>query len=215
MGITTGTSAGTPELVRGLDKGPLRMRDLPKPGTTRWNGQRKVVLIGALRGGLITKDEAQRRYDLTEAELDAWEARFEADGIGGLYFPRIPKKMRGEPGHTERRTRGWTVQLSVEPIRTCGDLMVEPAKRLISYRGAQESILEMQMMILVELMKRPEDVVSKHVLHNALWAERGAAPFHRILDVGMCHLRKRLFAISKRSWIKTEWGRGYRWMAEV
>jgi hypothetical protein len=206
-------SVERPEVVPGLDAGPLRLTDLPEPGTRRWTGLRKVQVLGAVRGGLITRDEAWNRYGLTETELNNWDAQYQTSGVRGLYLPRT-KKVRGEPGHTEQRTRGWTIRLSLEPARKDGNLIVEPSERLISYGNASAKLLEMQMMILIELMKRPEDIVSKQVLLNAIWADHGIMPSHRVLDVGICHLRKRLYAVSERTWIETEWGRGYRWKSE-
>ncbi|MGP9805668.1 CtrA inhibitor SciP [Paracoccus sp. NSM] len=50
----------------------LTMADLP-PSDTRWVASRKEVVVLAIRHGLITRDEALRRYGLSDEELDAWE----------------------------------------------------------------------------------------------------------------------------------------------
>lgn len=50
----------------------LTMADLP-PSDTRWVASRKEIVVLAIRHGLITRDEALRRYGLSDEELDAWE----------------------------------------------------------------------------------------------------------------------------------------------
>src|SRR5436190_1249561 len=51
-----------PKYVIGPDGSPLTIADLPKPGTKRWVIRRKAVVIAAVRGGLLTLEEACSRY---------------------------------------------------------------------------------------------------------------------------------------------------------
>jgi hypothetical protein len=66
---------------------------LPPEETKRWSSRRKAAVVVATRTGLITRDEACRRYLLSEEELAAWERAFDRSGIPGLrvqnrYFAR-------------------------------------------------------------------------------------------------------------------------------
>ena len=62
--------------VRGPDGRPLTLSDLPKPGITRWVTRRKAEVVAAVSGGLLTEEEALRRYDLSEEEFSGWRALY-------------------------------------------------------------------------------------------------------------------------------------------
>lgn len=49
----------------------LTVADLP-PQNTRWVASRKETVVLAVSYGLITRDEALRRYGLSDEEFDAW-----------------------------------------------------------------------------------------------------------------------------------------------
>jgi hypothetical protein len=51
--------------VIGPDGSPLTIADLPAPGTTRWVIRRKAEVVAAVRGGLLSLEEACSRYMLT------------------------------------------------------------------------------------------------------------------------------------------------------
>lgn len=57
---------------------------LPPSSGTRWVTSRKAQLIAAIRGGLISVEDASRRYDLTLDELTEWQAAFDRHGKRGL-----------------------------------------------------------------------------------------------------------------------------------
>ncbi len=62
-----------PARVIGADGRPLTLADLPTRDA-RWNGKRKAQVVAAVRGSLISYDEARRRYGLSPGEYHAWEA---------------------------------------------------------------------------------------------------------------------------------------------
>ena len=67
------------------DKRPAVLKPmLPAPGWKIWSAQRKAALLLAIRAGIISKEEAQKAYSLSEEELAVWQERFEIDGVGGL-----------------------------------------------------------------------------------------------------------------------------------
>lgn len=73
-----------PLSVIGPDGGRLRLSDLPPPNTRRWVIRRKAEVVTAVRGGLLTLEEALSRYALTQEEFDSWQAAFDRHGLAGL-----------------------------------------------------------------------------------------------------------------------------------
>ncbi len=57
-------------VVMGPDGNPLTLDDLPPPGTTRWVIRRKAEVVAAVRGGLLSLEDACARYGLTEEEFE-------------------------------------------------------------------------------------------------------------------------------------------------
>jgi hypothetical protein len=58
--------------------------NLPPADTRRWVIRRKAEVVAAVRGGLLTPDEACQRYGLTLEEYEAWRDAFDRDGLAGL-----------------------------------------------------------------------------------------------------------------------------------
>jgi hypothetical protein len=70
--------------VIGPDGEVITWATLPVSSTTRWVTKRKAQLIAAIRGGLITVDEACQRYRLTIDELGEWQSALDRHGARGL-----------------------------------------------------------------------------------------------------------------------------------
>jgi hypothetical protein len=75
--------------VVGPDGTPLTLADLPSRKTKRWVIRRKAELVAAVRGGLLSLDEACERYTLTVDELLSWQRLIERHGLQGLRATRI------------------------------------------------------------------------------------------------------------------------------
>ena len=75
--------------VTGLDGSPLCITDLPQPNTKRWVVSRKAIVVAAVRGGLLSIDEACQRYRLTIDEFLNWQRLIERHGLPGLRATRI------------------------------------------------------------------------------------------------------------------------------
>ena len=75
--------------VIGPDGSRLTLESLPPPDTVRWVARRKAEIIAAVRGQLLTRAEACRRYRLSEEELAAWEHASDCAGVPGLRVTRI------------------------------------------------------------------------------------------------------------------------------
>ena len=78
-----------PKYVIGVDGSPLTVADLPVPGTKRWVIRRKAEVVAAVRGGLLSLEEACARYMLTVDEFLSWQASVDQYGLAGLRTTRI------------------------------------------------------------------------------------------------------------------------------
>ncbi len=83
--------------VVGPDGSPLTIADLPPPGTTRWVIRRKAEVVAAVRGGLLSLEEACSRYMLTVEEFLAWQRSIDRYGLAGLRTTRIQQYRPGDP----------------------------------------------------------------------------------------------------------------------
>jgi Protein of unknown function (DUF1153) len=75
--------------VIGPDGSPLTIADLPPPGQHRWVIRRKAEVVAAVRGGLLSLEEACSRYTLTVEEYLGWQRSIERHGLAGLRTTRI------------------------------------------------------------------------------------------------------------------------------
>jgi len=79
----------TTKYVIGPDGHPLTIANLPTPGTKRWVTRRKAEVVAAVRGGLLSLEEACRRYKLTVEEFFSWQRSLDEYGLAGLRSTRI------------------------------------------------------------------------------------------------------------------------------
>jgi hypothetical protein len=77
--------------VIGPDGGPLTIADLPDPSTKRWVVRRKAQVVVAVRGGLLSLEEACSRYRLTVDEFLSWQSSMDQHGLAGLRTTRTQK----------------------------------------------------------------------------------------------------------------------------
>ena len=75
----------------GPDGSPLTITDLPPPGTKRWVIRRKAEVVAAVRGGLLSLEEACERYTLTVEEFLSWQMSIDQHGLAGLRTTKIQK----------------------------------------------------------------------------------------------------------------------------
>jgi hypothetical protein len=75
--------------VIGPDGSPLTLADLPPPNTKRWVIRRKAEVVAAVRGGLLSLEDACRRYTLTVEEFLAWQRAIDRFGMPGLRATRV------------------------------------------------------------------------------------------------------------------------------
>jgi len=67
---------------------PLTVHDLPAPDTERWVIRRKAEVVAGVHAGLISLDEACRRYALSIEEFLSWERMLGRYGTRGLRATR-------------------------------------------------------------------------------------------------------------------------------
>jgi len=77
----------------------MTLDDLPPPDTERWVIRRKAEVVAGVRCGLITLDQACRRYQLSVDEFRSWEALLKTHGLPGL---RVTRAKKYRPAHSKR-----------------------------------------------------------------------------------------------------------------
>ena len=86
-------------------KGPhgtlLTLADLPPPGTTRWVIRRKAELIAAVRGGLLSMEEACSRYKISVEEFMCWEHRIREYGYKSLRVTRTQLYLKRDESRVQ------------------------------------------------------------------------------------------------------------------
>jgi hypothetical protein len=78
-----------PKFVIGPLGNRLTIVDLPATDTKRWVILRKAEVVVAVRGGLLSLDEACDRYQLTREEFLAWQRSIDRYGFAGLRVTRL------------------------------------------------------------------------------------------------------------------------------
>ena len=68
---------------------PAKRSSTPPPSTKRWVIRRKAEVVAAVRGGLLSLEEACQRYKLTTEEFLSWQASIDEYGLAGLRTTRI------------------------------------------------------------------------------------------------------------------------------
>ena len=70
--------------VRDPDGNVITLADLPEAGEQRWVPRRKAQVVVAVRGGLLSLDDACDRYALTIEEFLSWQTAMKKYGLPGL-----------------------------------------------------------------------------------------------------------------------------------
>lgn len=68
---------------------PIRLRELPPSDTRRWVARRKAQVVAAVRTGVLSLEDACRRYNLSVEEFQSWEQALSKHGLRGLRTTRI------------------------------------------------------------------------------------------------------------------------------
>jgi len=68
---------------------PLTLADLPPNDTKRWVIRRKAEVVAAVRGGLLSLEDACKKYTLSVEEFLSWQRAIDKDGLLGLRVTRV------------------------------------------------------------------------------------------------------------------------------
>jgi len=88
-----GERAGMPATV-GPSGETMTIDDLPPPDTKRWVARRKAEVVAGVRAGLISLEEACRRYSLSVEEFLQWQRMIDSHGMRGLRTTRLQHYRR-------------------------------------------------------------------------------------------------------------------------
>ena len=94
------------KFVIGPDGSPLTIADLPDTNTTRWVIRRKAQVVAAVRGGLLSLEEACDRYRLTVDEFLSWQQSIDKHGLAGLRTTKV-QEYRDPPANQSRDDGNW------------------------------------------------------------------------------------------------------------
>ena len=61
---------------------------LPPTDTTRWVASRKAAVVAAVNAEVLTRADVERRYGVSEEELEQWINSLQKHGVGGLRATR-------------------------------------------------------------------------------------------------------------------------------
>lgn len=73
---------------------PLSIDDLPPPETRRWVIRRKAIVVAGVRNGLISLEDACKRYKLSVEEFLSWQRLIDEHGMRGLRTTRLQHYRR-------------------------------------------------------------------------------------------------------------------------
>lgn len=88
--------------------GPLRevltRENLPPPDTRRWVASRKAQVVAAVESGLLTIEEAMKRYRLSLEEFYSWQRAMDRGGVAALRIaaPKRPALEIAKRPHAMR-----------------------------------------------------------------------------------------------------------------
>ena len=86
--------SSAPRAIVGPSGKPITVNDLPPANTKRWVVRRKAEVVAAVRAGLISLEDACKRYTLSVEEFASWQQLVEQYGVRGLRATRV-QEYRG------------------------------------------------------------------------------------------------------------------------
>ena len=88
MSITSDKSRLAKRVI-GPSGAELTLDTLPPSDTKRWVIRRKAEVVAAIRGELLTVEDACTRYGLSAEEIESWQRLVESHGMLGLRTTRV------------------------------------------------------------------------------------------------------------------------------
>jgi len=176
--------------------GPLTRHDIlaNRRASKRWTPLYKAIIAEAIRGRLLTPEEAIEQFGTTAAELTRWVEAIEKHGVRGLMANNFaPENV--------------APKLADLPTIENGRVFVDVENRILRIDGVQVFVTPNQFRFLSLLIYRAPESVSRDEAYAFLYDGETRKPAWKILDVMVCKLRRTL----GEGAIETVWGRGWRW----
>jgi len=85
------------KVVKDLRGDIIAPYDLPKPNS-RWNSQRKSVVVLAVQAGMVSLEDILNRYSMTQKEFRIWEEELRDNGASGLQVTKHQQNKRKKKG---------------------------------------------------------------------------------------------------------------------
>ncbi|MGH3698570.1 MAG: response regulator transcription factor [Pseudonocardiaceae bacterium] len=95
-----------------------------------------------------------------------------------------------------------------DTVLTVGDLVIDPARRRVSWAGRPVSLSPREFAVLTELARRAGSVVTKDELLRAVWGGDQAAS-RNVVEVYVGYLRRKLDGVGAGAVLQTIRGHGY------
>lgn len=80
-----------PRAIKLPDGTTMTRADLPPAATQRWVASRKAAVVNGVLYGLITENEAKKRYALSDEELQSWIEAVSKHGAKALKATALKK----------------------------------------------------------------------------------------------------------------------------
>ena len=93
-------------------------------------------------------------------------------------------------------------------IHTFGDLVVDEDSGIVTFKGKELPIANMEFNILVFLINHEGQTFNKQEIYNEIWQQAPLDQMHTV-QVHMFTLRKKIFEATGMDYIKTIWKKGY------
>ena len=91
---------------------PMTIDDLPPPNTKRWVVRRKAEVVAGVRTGLISLEDACKRYKLSVEEFLSWQRLIDSHGMRGLRTTRLQQYRPQDEEHMALATSGHASETS-------------------------------------------------------------------------------------------------------
>ena len=93
-------------------------------------------------------------------------------------------------------------------VHTFGDLVVDEDAGIVTFKGEELPIANMEFNILVFLINHEGQTFNKQEIYNEIWQQAPLDQMHTV-QVHMFTLRKKIFEATGMDYIKTIWKKGY------
>lgn len=198
-----------PTIVRDVDGVPMNRPAILAKLRLQWTVRRKANLVLAVRGGLVTAEEARQTFDISPEELAAWGQAFDQAGLEGLRLRALASQAA-----LVAPSAPLSPLPPIPPSQTftVGRTSVTLYPHLLESGNSPTYVVltKTEGVILSLLLRRINNFVSQEEFFAHLYPDRITRPNAPILKVFMCNLRKKLRRFALLPPIETFYGRGYR-----